>query len=62
MNEMVTPRASSVQVGLRVAARAERRMLIDGELTAADSGAEFDNSSPATGLVLGSTSAAGLKT
>ncbi|MBW8709596.1 MAG: aldehyde dehydrogenase family protein, partial [Mycobacterium sp.] len=32
-------------------------MLIDGEL--ASSGAEFDNVSPATGLVLGTTSAAG---
>lgn len=59
MNELVTPQASSVQIGQRVAARAERRMLIDGELTAAVSGAEFDNVSPATGLVLGSTSAAG---
>jgi aldehyde dehydrogenase (NAD+) len=34
-------------------------MLIDGELTAAASGEEFDNLSPATGLVLGGTSAAG---
>src|SRR6478735_9047508 len=34
-------------------------MLVDGELVAAESGAEFDNISPATGLVLGVTAAAG---
>lgn len=34
-------------------------MLIDGELVAADSGLEYDNISPATGLVLGKTAAAG---
>ncbi|WP_132369947.1 aldehyde dehydrogenase family protein [Nocardia alba] len=33
-------------------------MLIDGELTAAASGASFDNRSPATGEVLGTTAAA----
>ncbi|MGE2691980.1 aldehyde dehydrogenase family protein [Mycolicibacterium pulveris] len=33
-------------------------MLIDGQLVAATSGAQFDNVSPATGLVLGSTAAA----
>ena len=33
-------------------------MLIDGELVAAAAGAEFDNVSPATGLVLGRTAAA----
>src|SRR6202035_2670857 len=33
--------------------------LINGELVAAASGAEFDNISPATGLRLGSTAAAG---
>jgi aldehyde dehydrogenase (NAD+) len=33
-------------------------MLIDGELVAATAGAEFDNVSPATGLVLGRTAAA----
>jgi len=49
---------TSVDLGRRVAKRAERRMLIDGELAAASSGAEFDNVSPATGLVLGNTSAA----
>jgi aldehyde dehydrogenase (NAD+) len=49
---------TSVDLGRRVAKRAERRMLVDGELAAASSGAEFDNVSPATGLVLGNTSAA----
>jgi NAD(P)-dependent dehydrogenase (short-subunit alcohol dehydrogenase family) len=49
---------TSVEVGRRAAQRAESRMLIDGELVAAASGAEFDNVSPATGLVLGSTAAA----
>ena len=51
--------ATSVDVGRRAAAHAEKRMLIDGDLVAAASGAEFDNVSPATGLVLGTTVAAG---
>ncbi|WP_237572814.1 aldehyde dehydrogenase family protein [Mycolicibacterium lacusdiani] len=34
-------------------------MLVDGDLLAAQSHAEFDNVSPATGLVLGTTAAAG---
>ncbi|MCK0174885.1 aldehyde dehydrogenase family protein [Mycolicibacterium sp. F2034L] len=46
-------------MGRRAAARAETRLLIDGELTAAESGQEFDNLSPATGRLLGSTAAAG---
>jgi aldehyde dehydrogenase (NAD+) len=50
---------TSVELGRRVAARAESRMLIDGELLNAASGEEFDNLSPATGLVLGRASAAG---
>ena len=50
---------SSVELGRRAAAQAESRMLIDGELVAAQSGAEFDNVSPATGSVLGATAAAG---
>jgi aldehyde dehydrogenase (NAD+) len=50
---------TSVDVGRRAGRRAESRMLIDGELVAAASGAQFDNASPATGLVLGSTAAAG---
>jgi aldehyde dehydrogenase (NAD+) len=49
---------TSVDVGHRAAKRAESRMLIDGVLVAAASGAEFDNVSPATGLPLGSTAAA----
>jgi aldehyde dehydrogenase (NAD+) len=54
--EQATP---SVEIGRRAATHAEARMLIDGELVAAESGAEFDNISPATGLVLGATAAAG---
>jgi aldehyde dehydrogenase (NAD+) len=50
---------SSLAVGRRAAQRAEARMLVDGELVAAASGAEFDNVSPATGLLLGHTAAAG---
>lgn len=60
MRDVVEERTStSVQLGLRVAQRAESRMLIDGELVGAASGAEFDNVSPATGQVLGSSAAAG---
>ncbi|MCV7154129.1 aldehyde dehydrogenase family protein [Mycolicibacterium pyrenivorans] len=36
-------------------------MLIDGELVDAASGAQFDNLSPATGLLLGTTAAAGAR-
>jgi aldehyde dehydrogenase (NAD+) len=49
---------TSVELGSRAAKRAESRMLIDGELVAAATGEEFDNVRPATGLVLGTTSAA----
>jgi aldehyde dehydrogenase (NAD+) len=49
---------TSVDLGMRAATRAESRMLIGGELVAATAGAEFDNVSPATGLVLGRTAAA----
>jgi aldehyde dehydrogenase (NAD+) len=52
------PAAPSVELGRRAAQRAESRMLIDGELVAAASGAEFDNISPAMGSVLGGTAAA----
>lgn len=48
---------TSVQIGRRAAARAEKRMLIDGELV--EAAAEFDNHSPATGLRLRTTAAAG---
>ncbi|OBI26043.1 aldehyde dehydrogenase family protein [Mycolicibacter sinensis] len=50
--------ATSVEIGERAAATAEPRMLIDGKLVAAASGAEFDNVSPATGRVLGTTASA----
>jgi aldehyde dehydrogenase (NAD+) len=49
---------TSVEMGRRAGARAEFRMLIDGELVAAADGDEFDNLSPATALVLGVTAAA----
>ena len=49
---------TSSVVNARAAARAESRMLIDGKLREAASGARFDNLSPATGKVLGSTAAA----
>jgi aldehyde dehydrogenase (NAD+) len=51
--------APSVELGRRAAQRAESRMLVDGALITAASGAEFDNDSPATGSVLGATAAAG---
>lgn len=60
MSDVVADSAvTSVAVGRRAAARAEPRMLIDGELVSAASGAEFDNVNPATGLLLGRTAAAG---
>jgi aldehyde dehydrogenase (NAD+) len=49
---------TSAEVNARAADRAEARMLIDGQLREARSGARFDNLSPATGKVLGSTAAA----
>jgi aldehyde dehydrogenase (NAD+) len=49
---------TSVDLGRRAASRAESRMLVDGQLVTAASGEEFDNLSPATGQVLGSTAAA----
>ncbi len=58
MSEVADEVVTSVDIGRRAAGRAEKRMLIDGELVAAASGAEFDNLSPATGLVLGTTAAA----
>ncbi|MGV0741879.1 aldehyde dehydrogenase family protein [Mycolicibacterium sp. XJ870] len=58
MSEVVDV-ATSVEIGVRAGSRAESRMLVDGELIAAASGAEFENVSPATGLVLGTTAAAG---
>jgi aldehyde dehydrogenase (NAD+) len=49
---------TSVELGRRVAERAEARMFVDGELTLAATGEVFDNFSPATGLLLGQTAAA----
>ena len=56
--ESVDLTETSVDVGRRAAARAESRMLVDGELVESTSGATFDNVSPATGLLLGATAAA----
>ncbi len=58
MSDVEERTETSVELGSRVAERAESRMLIDGELVAAAAGEEFDNVSPATGRVLGRTAAA----
>ena len=58
MSDVEERTETSVELGSRVAERAESRMLIDGELVAAAGGEEFDNVSPATGRVLGATAAA----
>lgn len=49
---------TSSALNARAAKRAEPRMLIDGVLRESGSGARFDNVSPATGHVLGSTASA----
>ena len=54
-----TAEPASAALNERVAQRAESRMLVDGRLRPALSGETFVNVSPATGAVLGSTSAAG---
>ena len=59
MSDVEERTETSVELGRRAAQRAEPRLLIDGELVVAAAGAEFDNISPATGLLLGSTAAAG---
>ncbi|MQY24105.1 aldehyde dehydrogenase family protein [Nocardia macrotermitis] len=60
MSEIVGETSSpSVELGLDAGRRAESRMLVDGALVPAASGAEFDNAAPATGMVLGATAAAG---
>ena len=59
MDPAVGQSVPSVEIGRRAARRAESRLLIDGELTAAESGGEFENACPATGSVLGRTAAAG---
>jgi aldehyde dehydrogenase (NAD+) len=56
--QVIEPYGSN-DLNARAAARAERRMLIDGELVESTTGAAFDNVSPATGAVLGATTAAG---
>ncbi|MFN8225342.1 MAG: aldehyde dehydrogenase family protein [Mycobacterium sp.] len=48
----------STALNARVAERAESRLLIDGELRESAAGRTFENISPATGLVLGDTTAA----
>ena len=55
IKDQVERTETSVDVGVRAAMRAESRMLIDGHLVDAASGATFDNVSPATGLLLGTT-------
>lgn len=59
MSDVEERSATSVELGVRAGRRAESRLLIDGELVAAATGAEFDNLCPATGLVLGATAAGG---
>ncbi|RAV03334.1 aldehyde dehydrogenase family protein [Mycolicibacter senuensis] len=51
-------KVTSVEIGERAAAAAEPRMLVDGKLVDAASGARFDSIAPATGRVLGATAAA----
>jgi aldehyde dehydrogenase (NAD+) len=53
----VTVDSASVALNHRVARRAESRMLVDGSLRQSVSGETFDNVSPATGGLLGTTAA-----
>ncbi len=55
---VIAPTAS-VPLNERAAQRAEPRILVDGQLRQSLSGETFPNISPATGAVLGTTSAAG---
>jgi aldehyde dehydrogenase (NAD+) len=50
---------SSITLNRRAAQRAEPRLFVDGELCQSLSGDVFDNLSPATGELLGTTAAAG---
>ena len=59
LTEPATDEPASTAVNERAARRAEHRMLVDGELVESRDGATFDNFSPATGKMLGSTTAAG---
>lgn len=52
-----TKQNTSATLNARAAARAEARMLIGGRLVDAGDGQRFDNVSPATGQVLGTTAA-----
>lgn len=59
MSEVVTDDGvTSVDLVRRAAQRAESRMLIDGELVGAASGAQFDNLTSTTGLLLAHKSGA----
>jgi aldehyde dehydrogenase (NAD+) len=53
----LTADSASVALNHRVAQRAESRMLVDGSLRQSLSGETFDNVSPATGALLGTTAA-----
>jgi aldehyde dehydrogenase (NAD+) len=55
----LTAESASAALNERVGQKAESRMLVDGRLRQSLSGETFVNVSPATGAVLGSTSAAG---
>ena len=54
-----TAEPARVALNARAAGRAESRMLVDGALRQSLSGETFDNVSPATGGLLGTTAAAG---
>jgi len=56
----LTAQSASAALNERVGQRAESRMLVDGRLRQSHSGETFVNVSPATGAVLGPTSAAGV--
>jgi len=57
----LTAESASAALNERVGQKAESRMLVDGRLRQSLSGETFVNVSPATGAVLGSTSAAGVE-
>ena len=59
MTTTAAPEQSSPALNHRAAQRAESRMLVDGQLRQSNSGETFDNVSPATGRLLGTTAAGG---
>src|SRR3954466_3390019 len=59
MTTTAAPEQSSAALNHRAAKRAESRMFVGGQLRQSNSGETFDNVSPATGAVLGTTAAAG---